>query len=145
MLRSFWLLFLVYLLGGVFLFSSCASHSSAQRKELPHQKIHPVEETSISAEHVKRYQELLKDPHLEIRLAAAKVLLEHGDRSGEAILLEALKDEGTHPRLDSFLALSENPTQEILRALQNASEVEKDAMIRFVMKRKLKEAQKKLK
>ena len=131
--------------GLVFLFSSCVSHSSVQRKERPPQEIHQLQQGSLTAEQLKRYRELLQDSHQEIRLAAAKVLWEDGDPSGEVILLEALKDKETHPRLDSFLALSENPTQEILIALQNASEVEKDAMIRFVMKRKLKEAQKKLK
>ena len=81
---------------------------------------------------------------MEIRLAAASVLMSHGDRSGEPVLLEMLKREDIHFRIDSFLKLTEEPTKKIVPDLQSAIEAEHDTMARFVMKRALRNAQKKL-
>ena len=127
------------------LFSSCAG-PSAKKKELvkntPTVQALPV---SMTSEEFARYRELLKDSHMEIRLAAAKVLMDQGDMSGQPALLEALKGEDKHFRIDSFLELAEKPTQGILPDLENAVNAEKDAMARFIMKRALREAQNKLK
>ena len=106
--------------------------------------VHHEESALATTEELKRYHELLKDPHMEIRLAAGKVLLDHGDPAGAATLLQALKGEDLHQQLDSFVALSEKPTKEVIEALQNCAEAEKDAMARFVMKRNLKAARRKL-
>ena len=128
----------------IFFLSSCVGPFSAKKREFP-KEIHPVHhETTLLSKDTQRYKGLLKDPHPEIRLAAAKVLFEFGEPSGEEVLLEALKGEDLHHRLDSFIELSEKPNTNILRALQNAVESEQDAMARFVMKRNLKAARKKL-
>ena len=95
-------------------------------------------------EEAKYYRNLLKNPHTEIRLAAASVLMSHGDRSGEPALLEVLKGEDQHYRIDAFLELAERPTRKIIPDLQNAIDKEKSAMARFVMKGALRNAQKKL-
>ena len=128
-----------------FLFSSCAG-PSAKKKELikntPTDRTSPI---SVTSEGLERYHQLLKDPHMEIRLAAAKVLMDQGDTSGQPVLLEALKGEDKHFRIDSFLELAERPTKEILPSLENALRAEQDAMTRFIMKRSLKDARNKLK
>jgi len=128
----------------IFLFSSCIGPFSGKKRELP-KELHPAHhETTILSKDIQHYKELLKDPHPEIRLAAGKVLFEFGEPSGEEALLEALKGEDLHHRLDSFIELSEKPNPNILEALQSAISAEKDAMVRFVMKRNLKQARKKL-
>jgi|GEM_PF-3167979 len=147
-----------------FLFSSCRSASSIQKQgknimgetqqeksvqEESHQAAQFQEETHeihapITEKEAEYYRNLLRDPHVEIRLAAASVLMSHGDRSGEPVLLEMLKGEDRHFRIDSFLKLAEEPTKKIIPDLQNAIEAERDTMARFVMKRALRTAQKKL-
>ncbi len=77
-------------------------------------------------------------------MASAAVLMGHGDRFGEAVLLEALKGEDRHSRIDAFLELAEHPTKKLVPDLQNTIEAEHDAMAKFIMRRALKNAQKKL-
>jgi len=91
------------------------------------------------------YRALLEDQHTVIRLAAARVLLVYGDRSGEGVLLEALKGDDTRHRIDAFLALTGSLTEETVPTLEGALETEKNPMARYVMKRTLKKAIKKLK
>lgn len=128
-------------------------HSQAVEQEASHEEeTEHFHETSkelkllppLSDKEAEYYRKLLKDTHIEIQLASASVLMSHGDRSGESVLLELLKGENQHLRIDSFLKLAERPTKKLLPVLQNAIEQEKDAMARFVMKRALKKAQKKL-
>lgn len=99
----------------------------------------------LTEKEAEYYQRLFKDTHVEIQLAAASVLMSHGDRSGEQVLLELLKGENQHLRIDSFLKLAERPTKKLIPDLQRAIEAEKDTMARFVMKRALKKAQQRLK
>lgn len=98
----------------------------------------------LAEKEAEYYRKLLKDTHIEIQLASASVLMSHGDRSGEPVLLELLKGENQHLRIDSFLKLAERPTKKLIPQLQEALEKEKDTMARFVMKRALRKAQKKL-
>jgi len=108
-------------------------------------EIEQGEKPPVTEEELKRYQALLKDPHTVIRLAAARVLLAYGDRSGEEVLLEALKRDDTRHRIDAFLALSAGLTEETTPVLQKIVDDEKNPMARYVMKRTLKKALKEFK
>ena len=137
-------LFFIFL---VIFCSSCGHSSSRIKRES--KKIEPAHQATklfppLTDQEADYYRNLFKDSHVEIRLAAASVLMSHGDRSGERILLELLKGEDLHFRLESFLKLTDVPTRKIVADLQNAIEKEKDMMARFVMKRALKKAQQKL-
>ena len=158
---------LLSVIGPIFLFSSCQDSPSISGQEEVDQPQKDIikgdkekvsqstkefhEETSgqklyapLTDEEAKYYRNFLKDPHSEIRLATASVLMSHGDRSGEPVLLELLKGEDRHFRIDAFLELAERPTKKLIPDLQNTIEKEKDTMARFVMKGALRNAQKKL-
>lgn len=128
-------------------FSSCAASSSTKKKGgASNVSTDQVLRNPATSGEAKQYKQLLEDSHMEIRLAAAKVLLDYyRDTTGYSVLLEALRGEDKHFRIDSFLELAEKPTQEILPDLEKAVKNEKDAMARFVMKRALKDAKNKLK
>ncbi len=128
----------------VFVLASCGKHPAPEPKAESAGETETVQETPLKGRSTKPYQELLKDPHMVIRLASARVLLVYGDRSGEGALIEALESEDTRNRIDAFLALSSSPTLELIPILEKAVNSEENPLAEYVMKRSLKEIKKHL-
>ncbi|MFH1858253.1 MAG: HEAT repeat domain-containing protein, partial [Candidatus Omnitrophota bacterium] len=99
--------------------SSCSMGVGLVKKALPDLGGAPpaAEKAPLAPKEAKKYQELLKDPNIEIRLAAATVLIQHGDPAGGEVLREALKGEDARHRLNAFFALNKYPTQENIQAM----------------------------
>ncbi len=92
-----------------------------------------------SQEALGRYSELLTDPNPGIRIAAAHVLLQHGDPEGKPILLGALRSPEVHHRIDAALALKGLGDPQIVIELRRAAEVERHPLARIILKEVLKE------
>jgi len=107
------------------------------RKVLPQA---PRREEATPQNDAATYRALLEDPNLVIRMAAARVLLAQGNRSGEEVLLQALHGNDTRFRIDAFYALSGSLVPERIPVLEEALEKEKNPLASFVMKRVLKDA-----
>lgn len=103
-----------------------------------------AEKPPLPDKETKKYRELLEDPNVEVQLAAATVLAQHGDPSGSEVLREALKRPEARYRLNAFFALSVYPTPENILAMEEAARAEKEAMAKFVMHRTLRKTLKKL-
>ena len=87
-----------------------------------------------TAQELDRYRQLLTDPDPGIRIAAARVLIEHGDLEGKPILLGALRSSDSLHRIDAALALRTLEDLETIAQLRRAAEVERHPMAHRVLK-----------
>jgi len=87
---------------------------------------------------VSRYHELLADPDAGVRIAAARVLIEHDDLLGKSILLGALRSPDAHHRIDAALALQQFNDPETIAALRQAAAAERHPLARLVLKQVIK-------
>jgi HEAT repeat protein len=92
-----------------------------------------------AAKDLDRYRELLDDPDPGMRIAAARLLVEHGDLKGKAILLGALRSPDAHHRIDAALALQKLKDPETIAELRRAAQVERHPLARTVLKETLKQ------
>lgn len=86
------------------------------------------------AKDLNRYRELLADPDHGIRIAAARILLQHGDPEGKSILLGSLHSPDAHQRIDATLALQNLRDPETIAELRQAAEVERHPLARIVLR-----------
>lgn len=92
-----------------------------------------------AAEDLDRYRKLLSDPDPGIRIAVARILLQHGDPEGKSILLGSLHSPDVHERIDAALALQNLRDPETIAELRRAAELERHPLARIVLREVLKE------
>ena len=96
-----------------------------------------VASDSSPGDNLSRYRSLLSDPDAGIRIAAARILVGHGNQTARALLMGALRSPDAHHRIDAALALQGVADEETVHALRQAADQEQQPLARAVLKQVL--------